>query len=190
MAVKQEQKKVSIASLIPHPKNPNMHTPDQVEALGESIRKYGQYYPIIVDEKMQIICGHGKKAALENIGETEASVLIMHGLTEKQKMKLMLEDNKIQSMSYIDGNKLDEIIKSIGDTDIIGFNVDYLEAVLDFNVSDNAGVDFSEPPKAVPQRELHQERAEASQAETDTIDEGMARARTISCPHCGEEITL
>ena len=63
--VTQEQKVVAITELKEFPNNPNIHPQDQVKAIAESMKQYGQYYNIIVDDKMQILCGHGKKLALE-----------------------------------------------------------------------------------------------------------------------------
>lgn len=145
MAITHETKVVELAKLIPYENNPNIHPTEQIEALSDSIECYGQYYPILVDENMRILCGHGKKLALERLGCTEGEVKILKGLTEKQKLKIILEDNKIQSMSYVNFNKIEEIIKEIGDTDIIGFSTEYHDTIINENVKDNMGVDFSKP---------------------------------------------
>ena len=62
MTQTEQIKKMKLDDLKPHPENPNMHPPRQIEALAGSIRKYGQYYPIIVDENYTILGGHGKAA--------------------------------------------------------------------------------------------------------------------------------
>lgn len=46
-----EHKTMPIASLTENPKNPNMHPQEQIEDIAKSITEYGQYYPIIVDER-------------------------------------------------------------------------------------------------------------------------------------------
>ena len=186
--VTQEQKVVAIMELKEFPNNPNIHPQDQVKAIAESMKQYGQYYNIIVDDKMQILCGHGKKLALEYLEETEANVTIIHGLTEKQKMKLVIEDNKIQSMSYINFGKVEDIIRAIGETDIIGYGVDYLDAIINEVSKDNMGVDFATTAK----REERFEEKQATNEETEfnDIEEGMQKARTMTCPHCQKEITL
>ena len=130
MTQTEQIKKMKLDDLKPHPENPNMHPPRQIEALAGSIRKYGQYYPIIVDENYTILGGHGKAAALEHLGETEAEVRIISGLTEKQKLKLMLEDNKIQDMSIVSNQKVEELIKSIGDINILGYDENYISILL------------------------------------------------------------
>ena len=58
--VTQERKTVPVSELKEFPNNPNIHPEEQVKAIAQSMETYGQYYPIIVDEKLQILAGHGK----------------------------------------------------------------------------------------------------------------------------------
>lgn len=186
---------VELALLTPYEKNPNVHPEEQIAALAKSMDTYGQYYPIIVDEDMHILCGHGKVMALQRLGHDKGEVRIMHGLTEKQKLKIVIEDNKIQSLSYVDYTTIENIIREIGEVDIIGFGTDYLDAIINESVKDNMGVDFSQPapvPASNKQQveSVPQEKREAQDSERDDIDDGMMPARTMRCPHCGKEITL
>lgn len=82
-----EIKKIQISQLREHPDNPNIHPESQIKAMAQSMERYGQYYPIICDENYLILCGHGKKKALEYKGEEYAEVRIIKGLSEKQKKK-------------------------------------------------------------------------------------------------------
>lgn len=186
--IKRETKQVPLSELKEFPGNPNIHPEDQVKGIAESIEKYGQYYPIIVDDQMQILCGHGKKMALEYNGEKMATVTIMHGISEKDKMKLVLEDNKLQSMSYINFGKVEDIIRQIGDTEIIGYENDYLDAIINEVSKDNMGVDFTQA--AEKKENFTPEKAEQEIEERNDIEGGMQTARTMTCPHCGKEITM
>ena len=188
--VTQERKTVKVTELKEFPNNPNIHPEEQVKAIAQSMETYGQYYPIIVDEKMQILCGDGKKLALGKLGRTDADEVIMHGLSDKQKMKLVLEDNKIQSLSYINFGKVEDIIREIGETGIIGFTDDYLEAIINEVSTDNMGVDFTQPAQKKSVESIPQEKQEEQTDEFEDIDSGMQPARTMVCPHCGKEITL
>lgn len=194
MAKKHETKIVELAKLVPYEKNPNMHPEEQVLALAKSIDTYGQYYPIICDEDLKILCGHGKVLALQHLGHTTGEVTIIHGLTDKQKMKLVIEDNKIQSMSYVDYSKVEAIIKEVGEVDIIGFSTDYLEAIINENVKDNMGVDLTATPERKGNQrqvdEIPQQVKENQDEEREEFEDGMQTANTIICPHCGKEITL
>ena len=194
MAVKHETKTVELAKLVPYKKNPNVHPIEQIKAMADSIERYGQYYPIIVDEDMRILCGHGKKLALEHLGRKEGEVKILRGLTDKQKLKIVIEDNKIQSMSYVDFTKIEDIIREVGEVDIIGFGVDYLDAIINENVKDNMDVDFTQPVERKSNEkqvaDIPQEVREEQDEEREDIESGMQTARTMVCPHCGKEIYI
>lgn len=194
MAIKHETKIVELAKLVPYEKNPNIHPQEQIAAMAKSMETYGQYYPIIVDEDLKILCGHGKVLALQHLGKTEGEVRIMHGLTDKQKLKIVIEDNKIQSMSYVDYTKIEEIIREVGELDIIGFGTDYLDAIINENVKDNMGVDLTAPVERKGNQkqvdDIPQKVKEDQDEERDEFEDGMQTANTIICPHCGKEITL
>ena len=186
--IKLEDKTVELSLLKDFPGNPNVHPIDQIKALAKSIDKYGQYYRIIVDENMNILAGHGKKTALAHKGSTQALVTVISGLSENDKMKLLLEDNKIQSLSYNNFGKIEELIKQIGDTDIIGYDINYLDAIINERKIDNLGTNFENP---VEKKEIYTEKTEeAEQTEAENFESGMVSATGMICPHCGKEIMM
>lgn len=201
MATK-ELKTVPIDQLKEHPKNPNRHSDTQIEALAKSMERYTQYYPIIVDEELHILCGHGKKLALQRLGRTEAEVCILHGLTEKEKLKILVEDNKIQSLGHVEYDKVEEIIRQIGEADILGYPLDYVEAILGEFDTDAMGVNLTEPvlpsevnaPALTGDNAAGQEEGSTVTAEQPSVlkqfEQGAQVARVIKCPHCGKEIAI
>ncbi|MDP2234989.1 MAG: hypothetical protein Q8J88_01025 [Bacteroidales bacterium] len=186
--VTHEDKVLNLSELKDHPSNPNTHTHAQIDAMVQSMDRYGQYYRIICDENNQIICGHGKKMALQKKGEKVAKVTIIKGLNEKQKLKLLLEDNKIQSMSYVNFTQVEALIKDIGEMDIIGFSPEYLDTILNEVSLDNMGVDFTKP--GIRNDNFSNDLQVEQNAQYEDIDAGMQPARTMKCPHCGGEITI
>ena len=191
--LKREQKRLKLTQLVPYEKNPNIHPKEQIDGIAESVKRYGQYRPIVVDEKHVILIGHGLKLALEQLGQTEADVLIIKGLSDKQKKKLIIEDNKIQSLSYMDFDAVESIIKEIGDVDIIGFPTEYVDALINEVVPDNMGANLEEQHKPVsksPEQTTSKEQVQANEEERSDIEAGMEQAKTIICPHCGKEIVL
>lgn len=187
---KHEYKTVKVSQLVEFENNPNVHSQTQIEALAESIKRYGQYFEIVTDENFMILNGHGKKKALELLGEENARVCVLYGLTHKQKLKIIAEDNKIQSLSTINYNVLEDILREVGDTDIIGFSTEYLDAIVNDVALDNTGVDFMAPEPKAPKPTYTPEKEEAQVTEMAEVEQGMQKARTIVCPHCGKEITL
>ena len=84
---------VNVKDLIPYENNPRKND-KAVGAVSESIRQTGYNNPIVVDENMVILCGHTRQKSLKKLGIKEIQVLQVFGLTEDQKKKYRLLDNK------------------------------------------------------------------------------------------------
>lgn len=82
----------------PYPRNPRKNN-QAVEAVAESIRQCGYIAPIIVDEDGTILAGHTRYMALRELGWEEANVVVMSGLTDDQKRKYRLLDNKTNELA-------------------------------------------------------------------------------------------
>ena len=57
-----------IERLKPHPQNARVHSAEQVEQIGVSIRDSGFTQPILVDETGTVLAGHGKLEAARQLG--------------------------------------------------------------------------------------------------------------------------
>jgi len=218
--IKTEKKTVALSSLIENPKNPNIHPKEQIQDIAKSIKEYGQYYPIIIDEGNMILAGHGKKKALELLESETADVIQMFGLTAKQKNKILLSDNKIQTMSFLDHRIEESLIREIGDVDIIGYNADYVADLIHPVSVDTIGVETMKPtaqyaaeaqqmntptpppmPAATtpPPAQSGEYQPQSEQAYQPTpqppVDDADPMAsftskHYITCPHCGQQIEI
>lgn len=122
--------KVPIEKLKKPEKNVRLHSEKQINEFIRSVKKFGQIRPIVVDDEFTMLAGNGLYEALKQMGRNEAEVLVMPGLTEKDKKKLMLADNRIFNLGSDDMDVFDEFIASFGDDfDIPGFDEDLIRTL-------------------------------------------------------------
>lgn len=205
--MKVVQKKLS--DLRKMEKNIRRHSPKQISEYVRSVRMFGQIRPLVIDEDGVILAGNGLYDALVSMGEEKADCYVVSGLTETQKKKLMLADNRVYELGMTDIEAFDEIIKSLGgDVDVPGWDADLLET-LNASVREvNAMVDSygsyqpedmgryrrenqngtqeqgSDGPGASPLS------ATAPEGETPQSAAQAVSARYVICPKCGERIEI
>lgn len=89
---------IPISELKRPERNVRIHTDKQLKEFERSIRMFGQIRPLVVDETNTILAGVGCFETLCRMGATEAAVYRVENLTENQKKKLMIADNKIYGL--------------------------------------------------------------------------------------------
>lgn len=114
-----------IAELRPHPKNPNTHPQEQIDNLVALFRAVGFHTPILVDENDTILAGHGRRLAALQAGMVEVPTIKRTGLTEAEKLAILISDNQNPRLSVIDeellkGNVV-ELKRLDFDLNLLGF---------------------------------------------------------------------
>jgi DNA modification methylase len=121
-------------SLIPYARNARTHSDAQVAQIAASIREFGWTNPILVDGDNGIIAGHGRVLAARRLGQAEAPVIELAGLTEAQKRAYVIADNKLALNAGWDEELLAlEVgdLASLGfDLSLTGFGEDEIAALL------------------------------------------------------------
>lgn len=102
----------------PYENNPRI-IEGAVEDVKESIRQCGYVAPIIVDEDGVILAGHTRYRALQELGWKECDVVIVSGLSEEQRKKYRLYDNKAGELAKWDTKLLGE---ELADVDFDGYD--------------------------------------------------------------------
>ena len=106
-------KRVKTVDIIPYENNPR-NNDGAVESVAESIKQCGYLAPIIVDENMVILAGHTRyRAITEVLKWDEVNVIIKDGLTEEQKRKYRLLDNKTNEFAQWDFDLLREEVTGL-----------------------------------------------------------------------------
>lgn len=192
---------VKVADLKPSGDNPRRHSARQVDELVRSLGAFGQYRPLVVDENNVVLAGNGLLQALVQRGDDKAAAYVMTDLSEADKKRLMVADNRLGDMGADDYEALHEVLRSIGDFDVPGYDEGALRDLLsdaeDFlEDAENYGVlPTDEIEKALSRSDQVAENdAQASESVgkppapiTDPASsEGDASDHPSICPTCGQ----
>ncbi len=121
--------KVGLGDVKPYDKNPRKNAA-AVDSVAESIKQCSYIAPIIVDEDYIILAGHTRYKALKKLGYTECEILVKAGLTEEQKRKYRILDNKTNELAEWDLELLAEELDGLDfDGFDFGFGMDEPEEV-------------------------------------------------------------
>ena len=90
---------LSPGSLHAHPRNAREHSDRQIEQIASSIQAFGFNSPVIVDEKRQILAGHGRVRAALKLGLDHVPTVSIEHLSEGQRRAFMLADNRLSELS-------------------------------------------------------------------------------------------
>lgn len=195
-------------------KNVRIHTEQQLREFKRSVTMFGQIRPIVVDENNVILAGNGLYDTLVAMGKDTADVYKYDNLTENQKKKLMIADNKIFSLGIENLDTLNSFLEELqGDLDIPGFDEEILrqmvseaedvtEKIAEYgtlddeeirNIKENAAKKEQQAGEQKPYTEAGQDApgtatSELIQEERD--EETTGAKKFVVCPKCGEKIWL
>ena len=147
-----------VNDLIPYINNSRTHSEEQVNQIVASINEFGFTNPILIDEKDNIIAGHGRLLASKKLKMEEVPCIVLSGLTEAQKKAYIIADNKMALNAGWDFNLLSlelENLKELDfDLELTGFDTDEIDSLLGTNedIQDN---DYEEQELKENKTELH-----------------------------------
>lgn len=151
------EKLVKLSELVPYENNPR-NNDDAVDAVAESIKQCGYITPIVVDEDMVILAGHTRYKALNKLGYEEVNVIVKNGLSDEQKRKYRILDNKTNEFAGWDFALLEQELEGL---DFGDFNFGFgsmQDSINNINLDDF--FEEAQPKEKEPKK--------------------------IQCPHCGE----
>lgn len=211
--------RVKLADMRKMDKNVRKHTEKQIKEYVRSLEMFGQVRPIVVDEDNTIIAGNGMYDALLSMGREEAECYVVTGLTEVQKKKLMLADNKIYELGYNDIDAFDQIIRELeGDVDVPGWDeelltmlnataqeaTEELENYGKFPEEDVETIQKKEEPAKPTEKDIAENGAAPLEAPSNNPDRTTSPGqedpqpeqadeggrRFVTCPHCGRKVYI
>lgn len=207
---------MKLAELIKPEKNVRIHSEQQIKEFRRSVEMFGQIRPIVIDENNVILAGNGLYDTLIAMGKETADVYQYNNLTENQKKKLMIADNKIFSLGIENLETLNSFLEDLnGDLDIPGFDEEILKQMvsdasevterlseygsLDDEeiriIRENAERKDARIQKAASEQEGHQQPEGAAEtpiysADITNDEEPTEVRKFVICQNCGEKIWL
>lgn len=137
-------------SLKPYGNNSRTHSPEQVKQIAASIKEFGFNVPILVDGTGQIIAGHGRLMAANQLGLKKVPCIEIKHLTEAQRRAFIIADNKLATNAGWNEKLLTEELgwlKGEGfKLDLTGFDQKELQAILGKTVPMTDEDAVPEPP--------------------------------------------
>lgn len=139
--------------LTPYENNPRVNE-GAVEAVAESLKKFGWKQPLVVDRSGVIIVGHTRLKAAERLGWETAPVVIAEDLTEEEARAYRLADNKTAELADWNFQLLDEELAGINEIDMAAFGFDLTEPEDPEDIEEDDFNPDDTPPERVKPGEL------------------------------------
>jgi DNA modification methylase len=148
----EEIERWPLARLVEAERNPRTHSAEQIDQIAASMREFGWTIPVLVDEGGVLIAGHGRLRAAQQLGLTDAPVIIARGWTEAQKRAYRIADNKLAENAGWDDALLAAELGELRDMDfdlaLTGFSMDELDSL--FALDAPAGMTDENEVPALP----------------------------------------
>ena len=158
---------VPLEELVPNPRNPNLHSPQQVEWIARVINHRGWRAPIIVSNRSGfIVCGHGRLQAAKSMKLEGVPVDFQDFESEADEWAHMVADNALAEMS------------AMAEDDLLGLARDITDGGIDMDL---AGLDAEQLVKPVESYLVERDEmtAKAFRAIWDLKSE---KSPTLKCP--------
>lgn len=199
---------VKLSDLKPLEKNVRKHNDKQIDELIKSVEQFGQTRAMVIDEDNNILIGNGLYFALVKMNKAEVQCYRKTGLSEVEKKKLILSDNKIYGLGSDDYEEINNYIQeitAIGDFEIAGYDKFILEqmtatdeqveeAIKDYGTITDTKFIQEEPKQEVTNTYVEKEPEIKNEPVTMVTETKVSAEKNekkyIICPSCGEMIYL
>lgn len=127
-----ENKIAGVQDLIPYALNSRTHSDEQVAQIAASIREFGFTNPVLIDDKNNLIAGHGRLLAARKLALKNVPAVVVTGLDDRKRRALVIADNKLALNSGWDEEalrvELEDLAGDFGE--LMGFSEDELVDLL------------------------------------------------------------
>lgn len=95
MIIAKRSEVISVDKIVPSARNARTHSKEQIAQIRASFREFGVLAPLVVDEKYNLLAGHGRLEAARYEGLKELNCIVVEHLTDAQKRAYILADNRL-----------------------------------------------------------------------------------------------
>jgi len=146
-----------IGELKSDPKNPRLHSKNQIQQIARSIEAFGFNVPFLVDSHVRLIAGHGRLAASKLLDIQRVPTICLEHLNESQVRAFMIADNRLAENATWDDQLLAEQLKILSEVDLefsleaTGFEMGEIDVIIeDFSPAATGG---ENPADELPETE-------------------------------------
>ena len=177
-----------VDDLIPYDRNPRIHPQSQIDELAQSIREWGWTIPILIDGASNVIAGHGRLYAAQQLGINEVPCVTADDWPEDKKRAYVIADNKLSENGKWDHGLFFSELRSLQDS---GFDLSKVGMGSDFSFDD-----FE--PNLTPMTNFTQFNESDIDRAADKIDQQFLNASEdpstqgleVICPYCSSTFTV
>jgi hypothetical protein len=141
-----------VRELSPYANNARTHSRKQVRQIANSIKRFGFNNPVLIDDKNQIVAGHGRVEAAKLLGLHAVPTVRLSHLSDADKRAYILADNKLAAKAGWDREvlaiELQGLIDLGVDVEVTGFETAEVDVILDDarEANDNSAKPEDETP--------------------------------------------
>lgn len=126
---------VSRSRLTPYPGNARTHSRKQRKAIAASIKRFGFINPIIINEQYQIIAGHGRWMAADDLAMENVPVVMLSSMSEADRRAYVIADNRLAEQAGWDPTilaiELQALVElNFDDIELTGFSRGQIDEIL------------------------------------------------------------
>ncbi|GAG10727.1 unnamed protein product, partial [marine sediment metagenome] len=126
---------IPTTALIPYARNARTHSDQQIKQIAGSIKEFGFNNPVLIDEDLGIIAGHGRVMAAEKLKMAKVPTVQLGHLSEADKRAYILADNKLAMNAGWDDDLLSIELGALTDladfdVELTGFSQDEIDELL------------------------------------------------------------
>jgi DNA modification methylase len=127
--------RVPLDALKPYPRNTRTHSKRQIEQIARSIDRFGFTNPVLVDDELTIIAGHGRVEAAKRLGLGDVPIIRLSRMSAADIRAYRIADNRLAELAGWDNELLAIELQGLSelgfDVELTGFAVAEIDLIID-----------------------------------------------------------